>query len=343
MQRKHFLSSLIPLTAALSSMKSGDELHLELGRKKSSKIPPYLRVGDTIGITCPAGFISADAIKPAIQLIESWGFKTQIGKTVGKQDFTFGGTDQERTEDLQYMLDAPHIKAIMCARGGYGVVRIVDNLNFKGFKRHPKWIIGFSDITVLHNHIHQNYHWASLHSKMCNSFPTDWGKAEPIQIQTITSIKQALTGNSMSYTAPPSAANRTGTASGQLIGGNLSLVASMTGTRSDIDTRGKILFLEDTGEYIYNIDRMLYNLLRSGKLNHLAGLIIGGFKLKPDEPGEEFGKNLQTVVNEKIGQFNYPVCFNFPVGHQKNNFALKCGILHTLAVTETGSLLQSEE
>lgn len=342
MQRKHFLSSLIPLTAALSSMKSSNKQQAHLNRELGSKPPPYLRTGDTIGITCPAGFISDDAIRPAVQLMQSWGFKIEIGKTVGKRDYTFGGTDEERAADLQYMLDSPHIKAIMCARGGYGVVRIIDRLNFNVFKQHSKWIIGFSDITALHNHIYQNYHLASLHSKMCNSFPSDWDKAEPIQIETINSIKQALTGEKMSYSAAPSPANRAGTASGPLVGGNLSLVASMIGTPSDIDTRGKILFLEDTGEYLYNIDRMLYHLLRSGKLSHLAGLIIGGFKVKPDDPDEEFGKNLQTVVNEKVDQFKYPVCFDFPVGHQKNNFALKCGMLHTLTVTETGTSLQAE-
>jgi muramoyltetrapeptide carboxypeptidase len=340
MQRKHFLSSLLALTVVLPSFKVANNKRNVLSYKKV-KLPPYLKVGDTIGITCPAGFITTDAIKPAVDLMQSWGFKIEIGSTVNKRDFTFGGTDQERAADLQYMLDNPNIKAIMCARGGYGVVRIIDQLNFKKFNDNPKWIIGFSDITTLHSHIHTNSHLATLHSKMCNSFPKDWSQAESIQIETILSIKRALMGEKMIYNAPASAFNRTGMATGQLVGGNLSLIASMTGTPSDINTNGKILFLEDTGEYIYNVDRMLYNLQRSGKLEHLAGLIIGGFKLRPDEPNEEFGKSLETVVIEKVSKYKYPICFDFPTGHQKNNYALKCGVIHSLQVTETSVQLES--
>lgn len=337
MHRKHFLASVIPLAITLSSLDS----KANLSKAKTVKLPPYLKQGDTIGITCPAGYITADAIRPAVELMESWGFKIEVGKTVGKRDFTLGGTDEERAADLQNLLDNPDIKAIMCARGGYGVVRIIDRLNFDRFKHQPKWIIGFSDITLLHNHVHTNYHLATLHSKMCNSFPSNWPQAELLQIETILSIKQALTGEQMTYTSPASAFNRHGNASAPLIGGNLSLITSLTGTQSDIDTKGKILFLEDTGEYLYNIDRMLYNLLRSGKLEHLAGLIIGGFKIKPDEPDDEFGKTLQTIVLEKVMPFNYPVCFDFPVGHQKINYALKCGVMHTLKVTGAGSILTS--
>jgi len=340
MQRKHFISSLLASTVILPSFKIANNRSTALNLKQV-KLPSYLIAGDTIGITCPAGFITADAIKPAVDLMQSWGFKIEIGSTVNKRDFTLGGTDQERAADLQYMLDNPNIKAIMCARGGYGVVRIIDKINFSKFSDSPKWVIGFSDITTLHNHIHTNCHLATLHSKMCNSFPKDWSQAESIQIETILSIKHALMGEKMIYNAPASAYNRTGTATGQLVGGNLSLIASMTGTPSDINTKGKILFLEDTGEYIYNVDRMLYNLQRSGKLEHLAGLIIGGFKLRPDEPDEEFGKRLETVVIEKVSKYKYPVCFDFPVGHQKNNYAFKCGVVHTLQVTETGVQLES--
>jgi muramoyltetrapeptide carboxypeptidase len=337
MHRKNFIASFIPLTVAVSSV-NGNAL---LSYNKRVKLPPYLKPGDTIGITCPAGFISADAIRPAMELMESWGFKVEVGKTVGKRHFTLGGTDEERTADLQYMLDAPHINAIMCARGGYGVVRIIDQLNFDGIKRHPKWVIGFSDITVLHNHIHSNCNLATIHSKMCNSFPADWSLAEPIQVDTILSIKQALTGERLLYKIPPSSFNRLGTVTAPLIGGNLSLLANLTGSRSDINTNGKILFIEDTGEYLYNIDRMMYNLLRSKKLEGLAGLIVGGFKIKPDEPDDEFGDTLQSIITEKVKNFDFPVCFDFPVGHQKNNFALKCGVVHTLQVSSNGATLQS--
>jgi muramoyltetrapeptide carboxypeptidase len=339
MQRKHFISSLAPLAAVLTNTAALSATLVRSPAKVS--VPAYLGPGDVIGITCPAGAISTEDIMPAVRVMEGWGLRIRIGATVGERDHVLGGFDEDRAADLQAMLDDPDIKAIMCARGGYGVVRIIDRLNFDGLKLHPKWIIGFSDITVLHEHIHHNLGMATLHSKMCNSFPADMTKAEPIQIDTINSIRDALTGKAMIYTAPPNADNRMGTATGQLIGGNLTLVASMTGTSSDIDTKGKILFLEDTGEYAYNIDRMMFNLLRSGKLDHLAGLVIGGFKLKPEDPGEEFGHSLQNIVMEKVAKFNYPVCFDFPVGHQKNNYALKCGVMHQLEVTGAGTTLKA--
>ncbi|WP_394353370.1 S66 peptidase family protein [Mucilaginibacter mali] len=280
-------------------------------------------------------------VQSAVQKMESWGFKVEIGKSVGKKDFTYGGTDEERLSDLQYMLDNPNIAAIMCARGGYGLVRIIDQVNFKQFKKHPKWVIGFSDITVLHCHINRHFGIVTLHSKMCNSFPGDWARAEPVQISTIESIRQALIGEEMSYTATAAAQNRAGRAEAILVGGNLSMIATLSGTESDLKTKGKILFIEDTDEYLYSIDRMFWNLKRSGKLSDLAGLVIGGFKLKADTPGEEFGKTIYDIVMEKVKEYNYPVCFDFPVGHQRNNAALKCGMPHVLEVNADGSTLRS--
>ncbi len=300
---------------------------------KKPVIPPYLKTGDTIGITCPAGYIMLKDIEPAMQLMKSWGFNVKVGDTVGKRDFTFGGTDADRAADFQQMMDDPGVQAIMCARGGYGFVRIVDRLDFSRLTNKPKWIIGFSDITVLHGHLNRNYGIASIHSKMCNSFPDDWAKAEPIQVETILSIKRALTGETMKYTTAPSVFNKPGTATGVLVGGNLKTIETLAGSKSDLQTDGKILFVEDTGEYLYSIDRMFWNLLRTGKLEDLKGLIVGGFKIKPDDPGDEFGRALQDIVLEKVKGFNYPVCFDFPVGHQKNNFALKCGVIHKLVVT----------
>ena len=180
---------------------------------KTPIIPPYLKAGDTIGITSPAGYITLPEIQPAMQQMGAWGLKMQIGETIGKRDFTFGGTDEERARDFQQLLDDPSVNAIMCARGGYGFVRIVDKLNFKKFLANPKWIIGFSDITVLHSHLIKNFGVASIHSKMCNSFPDDWMKAEPIQIETILSIKNALMGNKMEYSIIPNEKNKPGLAS----------------------------------------------------------------------------------------------------------------------------------
>jgi len=340
MNRKYFLSSIIPASLLLTSLNSKAEVISTLvDEPKRIKIPPYLLPGDTIGITCPAGYITQAEIDPSIIQMKSWGFNVVVGKTVGAKDFTFGGTDQERLTDLQQMLDDPTIKAIMCARGGYGAIRIVDQLDFSAYKSSPKWLIGFSDITILHSHINTNYHIATIHSKMCNSFPSDWALAEPIQVETINSIQQALKGEKMKYVAPYNSNNRMGTAKGELVGGNLRCIENLAGSESEIETDGKILFVEDTGEYLYSIDRMFYNLKRSGKLEKLRGLIVGGFKVKPDDVEDEFGKTLVEIVLDKVKEYDYPVCFDFPVGHQRANFALKCGVKHVLDVRAEGSKL----
>ncbi len=328
MNRKHFISSLITTGATLSSFKD-HSLPAEL----ALNIPPSLKSGDIIGITSPAGYITLEELQPAILQMEKWGFKVKIGNTIGKRDFSFGGTDLERANDLQQMLDDPSVKAIMCARGGYGSVRIIDRLNFSKFQIKPKWVIGFSDITVLHCHINSNFNIASIHSKMCNSFPEDPAKAEQVQIDSIQSIKDALTGVRMRYAVSPNEKNRKGIAEATLVGGNLKTIETLEATKSEIKTAGKILFVEDTGEYLYSIDRMFWNLKRTGKLSRLKGLIVGSFRIKPDDPGEEFGRTLQDIVWEKVKEYNYPVCFDFPVGHQKDNVALKCGVAHRLSVT----------
>lgn len=332
MKRKGFIQNIGAIAGLAAVSPLAAAVGTTTGNLTSPIIPPYLKKGDTIGITSPAGYITLDEIKPAIQVLESWGYRIKIGDTIGKRNFTFGGTDEERKNDLQQMLDDKNIKAVLCARGGYGAVRIVDQLNWTSFKQFPKWVIGFSDITVLHCHINRNMGIASIHSKMCNSFPSVWANADAIQRDTINSIQQALSGINMSYTATPHAANRTGTASGVLVGGNLKTIESLAASPSDIRTANKILFVEDTGEYMYSMDRMFWNLQRSGKLENLKALIVGGFKEKKEEGDDEFGKTLQDVVLEKVKKYNYPVCFDFPVGHQRNNYALKCGVIHRLTV-----------
>jgi Uncharacterized proteins, homologs of microcin C7 resistance protein MccF len=338
MNRKKFLSSLVVAGAAVPGLAYS--IPHESDDNPAPILPKYLRPGDTIGITCPAGCITEEEIQPARLQLLQWGFTVQVGHTVGKKDFTFGGTDEERARDFQAMLDDPKIKAIMCARGGYGFVRIIDRLDFTRFAAKPKWIIGFSDVTVLHSHLNRNYGIASIHSKMCNSFPGNWSKADPVQIETILSIKQALMGEKLKYPIAIHPQNKPGRAEGVLVGGNLKTIETLAGSRSDLRTTNKILFVEDTGEYLYSIDRMFWNLKRTGKLNHLAGLIVGGFKVKPDEPGEEFGRTVQQIVLEKVEDYNYPVCFDFPVGHQRNNFALKCGVRHRLVVSHDEVLLK---
>jgi muramoyltetrapeptide carboxypeptidase len=328
-KRKQFLSACLPLTLInpFSSLPSG-----VWETTAECKEPPCLKAGDLIGITCPGGNISTEELLPCINMLKSWGFEVKLGATPGKKDGVFGGTDAERLADLQQMLDDESIKAILCARGGYGTVRIIDRIDFSAFKRHPKWIIGFSDITVLHSHIFRHMAVATLHSKMCNSFPEKWEEAEESQRQSILAIRSTLESGSYSYEMAIDVNNRMGEARGILIGGNLKTIESLAGTPSDIHTHGCILFLEDTGEYLYSIDRMFWNLKRSGKLDSLTGLIIGGFRVKPDDPGEEFSRDLYAIVMEKVKEYRYPVCFNFPVGHQPHNLPLICGKVHDLQV-----------
>jgi muramoyltetrapeptide carboxypeptidase len=296
-------------------------------------IPPYLRKGDRVGITSPAGFIREEEILPAVERLMDWGYEVRVGDSIGRRDGTFGGTDEERAADLQSMLDDPDIKAVLCARGGYGVGRILDRLDYRRFRTHPKWVIGFSDITALHLDLLAKCGAASLHSKMCNSFPDDWSGADPVVRSTILSIRDALTGTSMDYEVTPHPQNRMGKGTGLLIGGNLSVIQHCMGTPSAPDTNGRILFLEDVGEYRYHLDRMLTNLQRAGKFRHLSGLIIGGFaRLKQEAPGDEFGREVVDMILEKTEGTSYPICFDFPVGHQRNNVALKCGVRHTLMV-----------
>ena len=335
MNRKDFLSAAVPLVVVTSAFGVVNKHSSSL----SSKIPPYLKKGDLIGITCPSGHISIEECQSAVNKMQEWGFNIRLGATVGAKDFTFAGTDEERAVDLQKMLDDPLVKAIMLGRGGYGAVRIIDKINFKKFQSKPKWVIGFSDATVLHCHINQNFGIATIHSKMCNSFPDDFSKADITQVLSIDSIRQCLAGGKMSYKAPFNVQNRVGNASGSLIGGNLSLIDNLCGSQSNINTSGKILFVEDVGEYLYKIDGMMWNLKRSGKLNALKGLIVGGFRVKADDPGEEFGKTIEEIVMEKVKEYNYPVCFDFPVGHIKENYALKCGVKHEMKVEASGTSL----
>ncbi len=337
MNRKDFLSAVVPLASITTAFTNQKPL---TKNPHSKKIPPYLKKGDTIGICCPSGYISLEECQPAIKKMQEWGFNVRVGMTLGMKDFTFAGTDEERAKDLQQMMDDRSIRAIMLGRGGYGAVRIIDKIDFTEFEKRPKWIIGFSDATVLHCHINHNYGIATLHSKMCNSFPDDFSKADQTQIDSIDSIRQCLLGEKMNYKRLPVAQNRTGEGIGPLVGGNLSIIEQVTGSISNLHTEGKILFIEDVGEYLYKIDGMLWNLKRSRKLDRLKGLIVGEFRIKPDDPGEEFGKTIYDIVMEKVDKYHYPVCFDFPVGHVKENYALKCGVRHKLSVSENETILK---
>ena len=300
------------------------------------KIPPYLKPGDTIGIICPAGYMPVENAQTAINVLQEWGFKVVTGVTLGNQHNYFAGSDDERLSDLQSMMNDDSIKAILCARGGYGTGRIIDRISFKKFKKHPKWIIGFSDITILHCHILSNYNIAGLHAPMAAAFNEEQYKNEFVQ-----SLHEALLGKKMKLRCAVHPFNRLGTTKGILVGGNLSILAHLTGTSSDIDTKNKILFIEDIGEYIYNIDRMLYQLKRSGKFENLAGLIIGGFTEMKDTV-IPFGKSIEDVIREIVDEYNFPVCFSFPVSHEKENYALKVGLNYKLSIKEKKVTLQEQ-
>jgi muramoyltetrapeptide carboxypeptidase len=298
------------------------------------KIPPYLQKGDTIGIVCPAGFMPVEKMQTCIETLDSWGYTVQLGNTThSNSENYFSGTDGERLDDLQQMLDDGNIKAILCARGGYGVSRIIDSINFKNFRKNPKWIIGFSDITVLHSYLFSRYKIASLHAPMAAAF-NDAELNDPY----IQSFKKTIEGEPANYECAPHHFNKQGKISGQLIGGNLSLLAHLTGSYPDLKTKNKILFLEDVGEYLYNVDRMFLHLKRAGKLDKLAGLIIGGFTDSKDTE-RPFGKDVYEIIYDHVKEYNYPVCFGFPVSHEKENYALKIGVKHQLDITNEKVIL----
>ena len=289
------------------------------------KAPGFLQKGDIIGITCPAGYLEPAKAKQCIQTLQQWGFEVWVGNTLkGKSKNYFSATDEERTNELQAMLDAPEIKAILCGRGGYGISRIIDRLDFKQFKKHPKWLIGFSDITLLHCHIHQQCKITSIHAPMASAFNEGKNKY-------LVSLHDSLIGKLHSYEIKKHRMNRVGKAEGLLVGGNLSLIVHTIGSPSELKTKNKILFIEDIGEHIYQIDRMMMQLKRSGLLKNLAGLVVGHFSDTKDT-ARPFGKTVCQLIAEHVSEYSFPVCFGFPVGHEKENLALKIGATYTLKV-----------
>lgn len=296
--------------------------------------PPYLKRGDKIGITAPAGKLAEGIPKESIELIKNSGFEPVIASHVYEQKGIFSGTDEERCADLQQMLDDHSIKAIICARGGYGTIRIIDKINFTGFKNSPKWIVGFSDITVLHAHIHNQYETETIHGQVMTSICNGKDAAQK--------LFSVLSGKQLSYSLKEHALNKIGSCRGQLIGGNLSLLYSLQGSNSDIDTAGKILFIEDIGEYLYHIDRMLVSMKRSGKLHCLSGLIIGNFT-EMKNGSTEFGKNAEEIIREHVEEYNYPVCFGFPSGHIDENYPMIFGRNIHLEVNNNHSIVNFHE
>ena len=298
--------------------------------KSNLTAPPFLKPGDCVGIVAPARKISAEELAPAISQIESWGLKVKLGEHIYAASDQFAGTDYERLADIQQMMDDTGVKVILAARGGYGSVRIIDSIDFTRLDENPKWIAGFSDVTVFHSHIQTHLEMQTLHCTMPINFAKD---AESTEL-----LKKALFGELSTYAIDAHPLNKTGKSAGILCGGNLSILYSLAETMSDIDTVGKILFLEDLDEYLYHIDRMMMQLKRAGKLTHLNGMIIGGFSAMKDNT-VPFGKTAEEIIVDIVKEFTFPICFGFPAGHDDKNFPLYLGRNYQLTVDDTQTTL----
>ncbi len=286
--------------------------------------PPYLQKGDTVAILATARKHIVKSMQPTIDLLESWGLHVVVGESIGLEENQLAGSDAKRAADLQEQLDNPNIKAIWCARGGYGTVRVVDLIDFTQFKKSPKWLVGFSDVTVLHNHLN-TMGYKSIHGIM----PISLAKASK---EAIESLRLSLFGQPLQYAIDPHPMNRLGKATGEVVGGNLSILYSVLGSPSAIDCTDKILYIEDLDEYLYHIDRMMMNLKRNGCLESLKGIIVGSMTDMKDND-IPWGKNALEIVQDVTKQYNIPVIFNFPAGHIHDNRALILGNNVTIEVT----------
>jgi len=297
--------------------------------------PEYLKKGDTVAIVAPSGVLknyNAYILK-AKELLKSWELEVVIGENVFNDNGHFAGTDNQRSADFQFALDDKAIKAIWCARGGYGAMRVIDNLNFEKYKENPKWIIGYSDITAIHNDLHNNKS-ESIHGIMCKSLE----KIDVDNNESISLLKKTLFGEKLSYTIEGNNYNIEGNSNGQLIGGNLTLLHCLLGSESSIDTDGKILFIEDLGEYLYHIDRMLISLKRAGYFDNCKGLIVGDFTdmRKNTTP---FGRNLKELILDIVREYDFPVSFGFPAGHGEKNYPMILGREINLEVSKQQSTI----
>ena len=298
------------------------------------KKPPYLKKNDTVAIIAPARKISLNEIEQGIEILKSWGLNVVTGPNTFNEDHQFSGTDLQRTEDFQLMLDNPEVKAIFCARGGYGSVRIIDRIDFRKFVENPKWIVGYSDVTVFHSHINRHYEIETLHAEMPFKF-----KLQNKDNAALKSLYNALFGEAVSYDLSNHEFNREGKCKGILTGGNLSMLYSLTGSASDIDTEGKILFIEDIDEYRYHIDRMMMNLKRNGKFEHLAGLIIGSMTGMNDNQ-VPFGETAYEIISRIVLNYSFPVFFGFPAGHMNNNMVLIMGREYQMETGRNSSVIK---
>lgn len=297
-------------------------------------VPGYLKPGDKIRVVSPAGKVKEQHVLPAVEWLKHQGYKVELGKHVFADHFQFAGTDNQRLEDLQTAIDDPETTVILCSRGGYGTVRIINQLKWDNFKKHPKWLAGFSDITILHIWLN-NLGVATIHGAMPRHFFDE--KNQPTE--NLYSLLTALKGENTEYVTDFELNNKTGEANGELVGGNLSIISSLQGTKYEIDTNGKILFIEDIDEFLYHTDRMIHQLKLSGKLDNLAGLVVGDFTDMKDNESP-FGKSVHKIIFEAVEEFKYPVCFGFPAGHNKKNLALTFGKKWKINVSDKNTLLR---
>ncbi len=290
-------------------------------------IPAYLKAGDTIGIISPASIIDKQKVDQAAQLLRNMGYNVVYARHVFEKHNQFAGTDKQRTADLQSMIDDETVKAIICSRGGYGSLRTILPVDWSRFVHKPKWIVGFSDVTVLHSKLH-SMHIASVHGVMPSHFVKNRKPS-----QSFVSMMDAIEGKNLHYEFSSSEYTICGETTAPVVGGNLSILYSLRGTPYDIDTDGKILFIEDLAEYLYHLDRIMMNLKTGGKLRNLAGLIVGGFTSMKDND-TPFGKNVEEIILDAVSGYGYPVAFNFQAGHQAINLAIKMGCRATLSINE---------
>lgn len=311
---------------------------MDTSSKMTSKLikPPYLKKGDTVAIVAPSGILKnrEGEVQQAVNLLKSWSLHAVVGKHVFSKANHFAGKDEERCEDFQNALDDPKISAIWCARGGYGTVRILDQLDYTKFKANPKWIIGYSDITALHNQIH-NEGFQSLHALMCVSLTKNLNDIKT----TVETFKNALFGKPTNYTLKYSKYNKLGEAKGQLVGGNLTILHTMLGSKTSIDTTGKILFIEEIGEYKYHIDRMLQSLKRAGYFENCKGLIVGDMS-KMRKNTTLWGTSVEQLILDVLQDYDFPVVFGMPAGHEKDNSALVLGNTVELKVSRVQSTIK---
>ena len=290
-------------------------------------IPEKINIGDKIGILSTARKISFEELNPAIEILESWGLKVVLGKFLFEEDNQFSGTVLQRLADLQNMIDNEDIKAILCAKGGYGTVQIIDKIDFSALNWNPKWIIGYSDITVLHSHLNQ-LGFATLHATMPINFSQN-------TLASLESVKNALFETNSCIQISSHNFNRFGKVEAEIIGGNLSILYSLLGSISDVNTVQKILFLEDIDEHLYHIDRMMINMKRHEKFKHLMGMVIGGMSEMNDNH-IPFGKTAEEIILDHVKEYDFPVCFNFPSGHLDDNRAIRLGVTSVLDINENG-------